>query len=73
MTAMFARKPPLDLTRAFKSPIRVQILELFTLDTDRPMQPGPLAKELLEYFPEVRLKQVAYHLAVLRDARLIPS
>lgn len=70
---MYARKPPLDLTRVFKSPIRVRIVELFTLDTDRPMQPGPLAEDLLEFFPEVKLKQVAYHLMVLKDARLIPS
>jgi|tagenome__1003787_1003787.scaffolds.fasta_scaffold20918523_2 Helix-turn-helix domain len=70
---MFARKPQLDLTPVFRSPVRVRILELFTLDTDRPMQPGPLAEELMEFFPEVKLKQVAYHLSVLRDARLIPA
>lgn len=73
MTAMFARKPPLDLTRVFKSPVRVRILELFTHDPDRPMQAELLAEELAEFFPEVNLKQVAYHLAVLRDARLIPA
>jgi hypothetical protein len=48
------------------------MLELFTLDTGRTMQPGPLAEELMEFFPEVKVKQVAYHLVVLRDARLIP-
>jgi Fe2+ or Zn2+ uptake regulation protein len=70
---MFARKPPLDLTRVFKSPVRIRILELFTHDTDRPMAAEPLAEDLIDFFPEVSPKQVNYHLAVLRDARLIPA
>jgi Fe2+ or Zn2+ uptake regulation protein len=70
---MFARRPKLDLTRVFKSPMRVRILELFTRDTDRPMTAEPLAHDLIDYFPEVTPKQVAYHLAILRDYRLIPS
>jgi Fe2+ or Zn2+ uptake regulation protein len=70
---MFARKPQLDLTRVFKSPMRVRILELFTRDTDRSMTAEPLTHDLIDYFPEVTPKQVNYHLAVLRDARLIPA
>jgi Fe2+ or Zn2+ uptake regulation protein len=70
---MFVRKPQLDLTRVFQSPMRVRILELFTRDTDRSMTAEPLAQDLIDYFPEATPKQVNYHLAVLRDARLIPA
>jgi predicted transcriptional regulator len=66
-------RPPIDLVQVLKSPMRVRILELFTQDTGRQMEAGPVAEALAISFPNARRNQVAYHLTVLREARLIPA
>lgn len=66
-------RPRVDLTQALKSPMRVRILELFTRDTGRPMEAGSMLEALTTFFPDARRGQVAYHLTILREARLVPS
>jgi hypothetical protein len=65
--------PRVDVNQALKSPMRVCILTLFTLDTNQPMRTEPVMKALTTFFPDAKRKQVAYHLTILREARLIPS
>jgi Fe2+ or Zn2+ uptake regulation protein len=62
-----------DRTQALAHPMRLRILELFTRNTDRPLAADSLAADLIADFPTVRIRQVAYHLAVLQDAKLIPA
>lgn len=62
-----------DQTQALSHPIRLRIMELFTKDTDRPLGAESLAANLHADFPEVKVRQVAYHVAVLKDAQLIPA
>ena len=59
-------RPRIDLMQALKSPMRVRILGLFTSDTSRPMKAEQLTEVLKTSDPEVRRKQVAYHLTILR-------
>ncbi len=66
-------RPRIDLMQALKSPMRVRILEMFTRDTSRQMMPGPVTEALASSLPGVQRKQVAYHLTILREARLIPA
>lgn len=62
-----------DQRQALDHPIRLRILELFTKDTDRPMTAESLAADLMTTFPKVKVGQVAYHVAVLKDAHLLPT
>lgn len=62
-----------DQTHALAHPMRLRILELFTRNADRPLAADSLAADLVADFPEVKICQVAYHVAVLRDAKLIPA
>lgn len=59
--------------QALNNPIRVRILGLFTSDPSRPMKAEQLTEVLKTSDPEVRRRQVAYHLTILREARLIPK
>ena len=70
---MGADHPRVDLIQALKSPMRVRILELFTRDTGRSMEAESILKALTAFFPDAKLKQVSYHLTILREARLIPT
>lgn len=54
---------------ARKNPIRARILELFTLDRQRPLAVRELVAELADF--EVNLSQVSYHVRVLQDADLL--
>jgi DNA-binding transcriptional ArsR family regulator len=62
-----------SLTQVLKSPMRVRILELLTMDAALPAKAVPLAEALTVDFPEAKPDQVNYHLAILKDARLIPT
>lgn len=62
-----------DQAKALEHPMRLRIIELFTKDEGRSMAAESLAADLVTSFPGVKLRQVAYHVAVLRDAQLIPS
>lgn len=66
-------RPRIDLMQALNSPMRVRILGLFTSDTSRPMNAEQLTEVLKTSDPDVRRKQVSYHLTILREARLIPK
>ena len=58
--------------QALGNPIRRKIMELFTTDEARPLTPKALTKDLC-CFAHVSVNQVAYNLACLRDAELIPA
>jgi len=67
-----------DQTQANEHPIRQLILALFTRDTWRPLEPDMLSADLIETFPDVREEdaapaQITYHVAVLRNAELLPD
>jgi hypothetical protein len=62
-----------DRTKALSHPMRLCILELFTRDTNRSLEAKPLAEDLAADFPDACIAQVAYHLARLRDAKLLPT
>jgi hypothetical protein len=67
-----------DQTKATAHPLRLRIVELFTRNELRPLQCDVLAADLLTEFPdlkpqEARPRQVAYHVAVLKDAALLPA
>jgi hypothetical protein len=62
-----------DQTQALDHPMRLRIMELFTKDTDRKLAAESLAADLVADFPKVQVRQVAYHVAVLKDAQLIPA
>lgn len=62
-----------DRTRALAHPMRRRILELFTRNTDRPLAAESFAADLAADFPKVKVGQIAYHVAVLKDAQLIPA
>lgn len=59
--------------QALSHPLRVAIMALFTRETKRSLQAEALAADLATDFPDVKVKQVWYHVAVLRDADLIPA
>jgi hypothetical protein len=67
-----------DQTQATQHPVRKSILKLFKSDPLRPLTADVLMAALLTEFPdlkaeEARLANVAYHIAVLKDAELLPS
>lgn len=65
-----------DQAQALAHPIRLRILELHTKDTRRPITTDGLAAELAASggeFRYVTVGQVAYHVARLRDAELLPA
>jgi hypothetical protein len=62
-----------DQRQALSHPVRRRIFELFTRDTDRPMAAGWLIGDLVGDFPEVKVRNVAYHVTVLKDAQLVPA
>lgn len=67
-----------DQTQATQHPIRRMIVQLYTRDTWRPLEADVLSADLLASFPdlvakEARPAQIAYHVAVLKDARLLPT
>lgn len=67
-----------DQTQATQHPLRKKIVKLFTRNRLRPLEADVLAADLLSEFPDVkpddaRPAQVAYHVAVLKDAELLPA
>lgn len=63
--------------QAMAHPTRKRIMELFERDTLRSLKANELFADLLTEFPdlgstELKPPQVAYHVAVLRDAELLP-
>jgi len=58
--------------KALSNPIRLKIMGLFTTDESRPLTAAAVTDDLLR-FANVSVSQVAYHLARLRDAELIPA
>lgn len=72
------RRIEADQTQATQHPIRVRIVELFTRNRLRPMEAAVLSADLLTEFPDLKANeakpaQIAYHVAVLRDAQLLPT
>lgn len=53
--------------------MRQRIVDLFTLQRNRSLTAEALAADLADHFPDVRVRQVAYHVAVLRGAGLLPT
>jgi hypothetical protein len=62
-----------DQTQALSHPTRLRILELFTRNKDRSLAANDLAADLAADYPYVKPGQIAYHVAVLKDAELIPA
>lgn len=67
-----------DQTKATDHPVRLRIVDLFRRDPLRPLQCDVLAADLLTEFPDLKAKEakpalIAYHVAVLRDAQLLPT
>ena len=64
-----------DQKRALAHPIRFRIWSLSTAAPDRPLAAGALHACLIEEdeFRDVTVSQINYHLARLKDARLIPT
>jgi hypothetical protein len=67
-----------DQTKATEHPTRFKIVELFTRNPLRPLACDELAADLLTEFPDLEAKDakpalIAYHVAVLKDAELLPS
>ena len=62
-----------DQTQALSHPVRLRILELFTRDRGRSLAAELLAEDLAPDFPKLRIAQVAYHVARLKDAQLLPT
>ena len=62
---------PATLTQVFKNPMRVRILELLARDASLSSEAAPLTNALREFFPKVKQKQVAYHLSVLKEAKML--
>lgn len=68
----------LSQEQAMAHPARERIMELFERDRLRSLKADVLSADLLSAFPglnphDLRLPQVAYHVAVLRDAELLPT
>lgn len=61
-----------DRAQALDHPIRLRILELFSRNTAMPLEVALLAAMLDADFPEVKIRNVSYHLAILKDAQLVP-
>jgi DNA-binding transcriptional ArsR family regulator len=67
-----------DQTRATAHPARVKIMELIAKVPGHTLEAEPLAEALTTTFPALnpdytRPPQVAYHVARLRDAELLPA
>jgi len=65
-----------DQLHALAHPIRIRIVALFTEDTDRALTPKAVVRALAVEAADLgrlSISQVAYHLARLRDARLLPA
>jgi len=67
-----------DQTKATEHPTRLRIVELFTRNTFRPLECDLLAADLLSEFPGLKAREakpalIAYHVAVLKDAQLLPN
>lgn len=60
-----------DRAQALDHPMRLRILELFTRNPALPLEAAPLAAKLDADFPELEIRLVAYHVAILKDAQLI--
>lgn len=61
--------------QTFSNPIRTKIYELFTANETRPLTAKAVAVDLATKYracADVSVSQAAYHLACLRDAKLIP-
>jgi hypothetical protein len=58
--------------QVLRNPIRLRILDLFTTDEARPLGAQLLTADL-RHSMHVSVSQVAYYLACLRDAGLIPG
>lgn len=60
--------------QALGSPVRLRILELFARDRRRPVTAETFHRTLIEAdeFRHLKIKQVGYHVACLRDADLLP-
>lgn len=59
--------------QALDHPIRLRIMELFTRNPALPLEAAPLVAHLDSDFPQVKVRLVSYHLAILRDAQLISA
>lgn len=73
--SLFRRKPEQYERRreqALSNPIRRRIVDLFTAEEARPLTAKALAVDLCRS-ATVSVGQVGYHLACLRDAKLIPG
>jgi hypothetical protein len=67
-----------DQTEATDHPTRLKIVELFTRNTLRPLECDVLAADLMTEFPDLKAREakpalIAYHVAVLKDAELLPA
>ncbi|HEU5063939.1 MAG TPA: helix-turn-helix domain-containing protein [Solirubrobacterales bacterium] len=62
-----------DQKQALDHPLRLRVLELFAQKPERSLAAESLAADLADRFPDVKIRQVAYHVAVLKDARLLPT
>jgi hypothetical protein len=67
-----------DATKATEHPVRVMIVGLFTRNPLRPLDCEVLAADLLTEFPDLKAREakpalIAYHVAVLKDAQLLPA
>jgi Fe2+ or Zn2+ uptake regulation protein len=69
------RRGPTEFQRsqARRHPVRTAIMALIRRHTGRPLQAEALAADLAAEFPAIKPDLVWYHLAVLRDADLIPG
>jgi DNA-binding transcriptional ArsR family regulator len=64
--------------QAKRHPVRTKILALIDRDRLRPLAVDVLAADLLAEFPDLKAEdakpaRIAYHLAVLKEAELLPA
>jgi hypothetical protein len=64
-----------DQTRALAHPLRFRIWSMFREEPDRLLSAAELHADLnrADEFCDMSVSQVAYHVARLRDAQLIPT
>lgn len=60
------------LLRELKHPIRIRILEISAREPTKVLSAAALRKRLAGDFKGLQTGQVAYHLARLQDAELVP-
>lgn len=58
--------------RALDHPIRIRICELSLREPSRVLTASDLKETLAREFKDLEVRQVAYHLAQLQDADLLP-